>query len=294
MAHEVTAALITGVCTLAVGFFGGKALYNNLSINIDGQEVTIDKQDYKKLYSGLEKENEELKTQLAQKDTENQQNRPEFINNIRLVIDSTEIGNVYRGLADNGELLLSASAISDYIGKPITWDISQNTIFIGDDDNKIAKEIPLWNTPYLEVADSEFLVLDEEDKSIGFKASTNQYYGNDTINDDGKFEITNYVIYPLNGKALQIKGSFGVDFSNGASDTPNHDDVQVTFLITDSNNNIIYKSPILTKLSQEVDFITDVSGSLNVKLSVSCIESKRHSSSDICYIKNLTAVTTDY
>lgn len=95
MAHEVTVALLTGICTLAVGFYGGKALYNNLSININDQEVTVDKQDYKKLYSTLETENQELKIQLARNDVEKQQNKSDLIENIRLVIDLVEIGNSY-------------------------------------------------------------------------------------------------------------------------------------------------------------------------------------------------------
>lgn len=282
MAHEVTAALITGVCTLAVGFFGGKALYNNISININGQEIPIDKQNYKKLYSDLEKENEELKMQLARKDTESQQSEQDYVNNIRLVIDSTEVGNAYRGLADNGELLLSVSAISDYIGKSIMWDSSQNTVFIGNSDSKVAKKVDLWNKPYLDFEHLETLYSNEEEHIIGTVFWHNDHVPS-TIENNVKVK-ENYITYALDGKATLVSGILGIDTEE--------EDSQLQFEFTDQNDSVLYTSPKLTRLSPSVEFSVNTTNVLILKINIKMWS--RRDLKERAYIQNLSMTTTDY
>lgn len=282
MAHEVTAALITGVCTLIVGFWGGKTLYNNLTININGQEVTIDKQDYKKLYSGLEKENKELRIQLAQKNTETQNSTPDFINNIRLVVDSAEVGNNYRGIAANGELLLSSSALGDYIGKTTTWDAAQNTIFIGNTDSKIAKKIELWNKPYLDFKHLETLYSDEKEHKIG-----TVFWYNDNVPytiENNVYVKENYITYALDGKTSSVSGIMGID--SEAEDT------QLQFEISDQNENILYTSPKLTRLSPSIEFSVNTPDVLVLKINMKMWSRTRLK--DRAYLQDLSMVTTNY
>lgn len=158
----------------------------------------------------------------------------------------------------------------------------------------VAKDMLLWNKPYLEVGNADSLVMDADEKSIGFKATTNGYYINYEKLSSGTYQYLNHLVYPLDGKASKVKGSFFADFSNNDSDTESHDDVQVVFRVTDQNDDLLYESPILTMLAPEVDFEIDVENALTIKISVLFKATRNHSYSDKGYIRELTAVTTDY
>lgn len=295
MKGTVVAALISGACSLIVGFCGGKMLVNNnITIYADGKNLSLNGKDVEELVSENESLNnriETLKSDIQEKENEleNLQNeiqgknenlenlKTDLIKNISLVVDSVEAKGKYTGVAKNGEILLSTTALGDYFGKNVTWDAQKNTVYVGDKGSKVAKEVGLWDKPYIDIGDASYFIGDVDEKMIGYEYR--DLYNNNS-------PASNYITYALDGLAKQVSGSFSVDTSKTGD--------QIQFKVLNENNEILYTSPILTNMASTCDFTIDVSGCLKFTIEIELVTSSNNVHIITNKITNLTVLTTNY
>lgn len=279
MRHEIAGplvgAIVGAIATYAVGFLPQRNTVYTL--RKENNELLVEAQSVSNKQADLENENKELKRQLQEK--ENMQSN--FLENIHFVVDSAEIGTNYRGIVNNGELFLSTLALEDYFNKATNWDSSDNTIYVGDKSNKVAKEVALWNKPYLNVEKLKYFVTNEEKNSIGFCYEFSQ-----GVKIDDLYLVENSITYALDNKAQKVSGLLVADIDE--------DFVQLQFLIFgDDDSTPLYTSPILTKIAPTAPFSVDTTNKLKIKIAIKALCPK-NSIRDWGYIKDLTALSTDY
>lgn len=293
----IIAAIITGVCTLAVGFFGGSTINNNITVMAEGQSIKLNDKDVEQILSNSEEmknnveslkkevqekqsEIEKLQSEVQGKESDIENLKADVIKDISLVVNSVAVKGKYIGVAENGELLLSTTALSDYFGEPATWDANHKIVYIGDKSEKIAKEISLWDKPYKDIQYLQDLKNDIEKQRIGLTFNDTPYQKeNDLIIKE------NFLTYSLNGKAQSISGAFVLD--------TNESNLQMQFFVYDQNGTELYVSPKLNEAAPLSPFIINTEGVLEVKI-LAQRKSTYVGANGKAYIENLTALTTDY
>lgn len=259
-------------------------LTENYMSSLEENKILIqDKQTLNETNDNLENEIRNLnkQIQLLEQDINDKENKISevenlFIDNIGLVINSIEVDGKYIGIAKNGELLLSTKALSNYFNTTLRWDAAQKVVYIGNSTSQVAKEVSLWDKPYIDISDISCFIGDNERGMIGFSAYG--FYASHS-------PIINHITYALDGKSKMITGTFNISTVETSD--------QVKYTITDENGNIIYTSPILTKMYPQHDFTIDTSNCLSITFTFEYTTGSAYHNL-LGEILNLTNLTTDY
>lgn len=276
----IAAAIISGI----IGVKWGKSNFS-VSVNSNGNTIEVNGNDI----PGLLSENDELRNEIKILQEELQGKEKELgdlndapkniVSDINLVVDAVGSKRTYIGAVHNGELLLSTAALEDYFNEPVYWDAAHTTIYVGKQTDTPATEISLWNKNRLSVDKPEYLISDPDNNAFGFELKYS----------DKKAD--NYIVYALNGSAITVSGDIHAEFYNGR-----HDDVGITVNLLNENDEILYASPIISSLAPDLHFKAETKDCLNLKIAVEAVSGKNYWSyeTDEIYVRNLTAVTTDY
>ncbi len=214
--------------------------------------------------------------------------------NVKLVIDGEEItpkdanGNIVEPFIYNGTTYLPVRAIGEAFNKDVHWDGETATVYVGD-IVKAAKEVYLYDKPYIECGNSsEFIAGKSKDftylenistKYIGFDLT--EYEKNE---ENGRSYYKNYVIYPLNGLAKKVKGTFMPTHKFGSA--------EYQFDFYNESGKLLYQSPIMTNATAPIDFEFETKNAINLK--IQCVANDKGHYGPICTINNITILTTDY
>ena len=107
--------------------------------------------------------------------------------NIKLVIDGEEItprdvnGNIVEPFIYNGTTYLPVRAIGEAFDKDVSWDGENATVYVGD-IVKPAKEVYLYDKPYLECGNSSEFIAGKSKSFTDIEYICNNYVGFDLDN----------------------------------------------------------------------------------------------------------------
>lgn len=216
--------------------------------------------------------------------------------NVKLVVDGIQIepkdanGNYVEPFIYNGTTYLPVRAVGEAFGKDVSWDGDTATVYIGGEVKKPAKDVLFSEKPYIECSNAG-----EFDGGKSFGNDIHNYIGfiispygrkDKTLLDNGRCRAESYVVYPLNGLAKKVKGSF-----IAPRESSWRPETQMKFY--DESGKLLYQSPIMIPSTAPIDFEFDVTGCINLK--VEGIATTGNSYSDTyCMISDFTIVTTDY
>ena len=213
--------------------------------------------------------------------------------NVKLVIDGEEItpkdanGNIVEPFIYNGTTYLPVRAIGEAFDKDVHWDGETATVYVGD-IVKPAKEVYLYDKPYLECGNSSEFIAGKSKEFTDIEYICKNYVGFDLDKyernaETKRFEYNNYVTYSLNGLAKKVKGTF--------MPPQDRNEREYQFKFYNENNKLLYQSPIMAGNTAPIDFEFEVKNAL--RLRVECIASSS-TYGPICTISNFTILTTDY
>ncbi len=219
--------------------------------------------------------------------------------NIKIVLDGVLLepkdvkGNVVEPFIYNGTTYLPVRAIGQAFNKDVRWDGVNNTVYIGSEAGKAAKELTLYNRSYTECSDPNSITSYEEDgtsyiryhaKSAPFEQDPNH-----ELYDIYASTWTRqaYVTYPLNGLAKTFSGELYFDDNTGRKTG------ESMLTIYNSNNEVIYTSPIIRDSTEPVKLNVDVDGETSIKL-VFDNKNMVADSGGYVYIRNPVILSTDY
>ena len=211
--------------------------------------------------------------------------------NIKLVVDGVLVepkdvnGNVVEPFIYNGTTYLPVRAVGQAFNKQIEWDGENNTVYLGGEVDKPAKELTLWNRSYIECS---------ETNKVGFKESQAETYiewdsgyGGDEVASRRYRKIAT-IKYPLNALAKSVKGEFYVKGSHST---------EGVLKILNSNGKVIYESPIMRESTTPVKFDVNVENEIALTFQIERTIGSNNTndwSHSSCYIKNPIIVSSDY
>ncbi len=176
-------------------------------------------------------------------------------------------GNGVEPFVYNGTTYLPVRVVGQAFNKEVRWDGATSTVYIGDDSGaeNPAKELPLYSRSYLECSDPRRIDSKEESgvSYIHYGAETKS---TETEKYSGRYFRTAYVTYPPAEGVLKI---------------------------CNSNDEVIYTSPVMRESTDPVKFSVDVEGEISVKLIFENTSSDSASGGNM-YIKNPTILSTGY
>lgn len=168
-------------------------------------------------------------------------------------------GNIVEPFLYNGTTYLPVRAIGEAVGKAITWEQSTQSVYIGRHDS---------NKPTIMLNEMEPIYL--SDSSTGW--STRLINSSKTVSDNIGNEYPGHIgvsyagtyatigpVYKIDGKYNTIKGKY-ILFSGGKNTT------YQSQIIIYGDDKQLYKSPVLKKGAEPVDFEVDISGVSNLKI----------------------------
>lgn len=209
------------VSSAFIGVKWGKSNYN-FTIEVNGQSVKIDDKDIQNMMSEndqLRNEVSNLREEVEKKESEildfnsngkaSENIKTDIINDITLIVDSTEVTGRYIGVAKNGELLLSTKALEAFCEKSVTWDAQKNTVYVGDKSEKPAIEVKLWEKNRIGADKTQYFLSDPDNNAFGFAL---QFYYDLSERRENYYKTDNYIVYPLNAKAKKLKAIYFVTF----------------------------------------------------------------------------------
>lgn len=215
--------------------------------------------------------------------------------NVKLVVDGVQIepkdanGNYVEPFIYNGTTYLPVRAVGAAFGKDVSWDGGTATVYVGGQVDKPAKEVFLFEKPYIECKNANEFTFK---KSSG-NGKLNNYIsatitpGNrdDRKNlENNRYSADNYVVYPLNGLAKKAKGTFVAPYGGDSPET------QVKFY--NESGKLLYQSPIMNEATAPIDFEFDVTNCINLKIEYTVTNKGWYDTA--CIVNNFAIVTTDY
>lgn len=257
----------------------------NFKNNIENEKNNLEKTNTELLL-----ENQNLKQQVQNLESKNTAIQSDLEKNqyddirISIIKDNIKLIENADSKIHNGEIYISQEALKKLTNQNIEWDGISSTLYVGNKGEKLAKEIFLFDKPFLDVFhQSDFKHYEEDGNNYLEFNFDNSLRKN---NPDGTYESESYVVYPLNGKCSRIQGTIKVKSSSTKTD-------QVKFIMYDENNNPLYESSIITYgiEPQIIDFIPPAN-CLKLKILAKATHSYRYTLSAV--IENLTITTTDY
>lgn len=214
--------------------------------------------------------------------------------NVKLVVDGVQIepkdanGSYVEPFIYNGTTYLPVRAVGEAFGKDVSWDGDTATVYIGGKVDKPAKDITLFDKPYIECKnanDFSFGKSGDSGKLNNYITASIRPYAYDDKKElqNQRYSAENYVVYPLNGLAKKVKGTFMPATGETAT---------VQFSFYNESGKLLYQSPIMNSATTPIDFEFDVANC--IKLKVECSATGTSLSRIDCTINNLVIVTTDY
>lgn len=210
--------------------------------------------------------------------------------NVKLVVDGIQIepkdanGNYVEPFIYNGTTYLPVRAVGKAFGKDVSWDGDTATVYIGGKVDKPAKDILVWNKPYLEVSDLPYFRTYTESGNgyldFMFDASNRQSF---------KYPLytgSNDVVYALNGQCKKVSGIIKADYVEYSGH-------QFVLTFSDENEKTLYTSPIITESTEAIPFSFDTTNELKLKISAKWIGPHTANTAHFV-IENLKFTTTDY
>ena len=184
--------------------------------------------------------------------------------NGQLITPTDAQGNVVEPFIYNGTTYLPVRAVSEALGQEVSWDGDTSTVYIGGvvDRPAVATDIALWNRPFIAVSPSTMYAPRESrgDNFIVFQAgyvAAGDYES--TQLEGNKHIFTPYVTFPLNGLAVNVRGTF---MPPGSSAAAEH---EVVYKFFDENDRLLYQSPIMISTTSEIPFEFSPGNSLVLK-----------------------------
>lgn len=210
--------------------------------------------------------------------------------NIKLVVDGVLIepkdanGNAVEPFIYNGTTYLPVRSVAQAFGKEVSWNGENATVFLGGEVDKPAKELPLWNRSYIECSEPNYISTYEKSgvSYIYYDARTDY----ETISKD-RYYREESITYPLNALAKTVKGEFFLNQDNRTIST------EGVLKIYNSNNKVIYTSPIIRESTAPVSFEVNVEKEISVKFVFENTSKGTYTGGNM-YIKNPTIVSSDY
>lgn len=114
----------------------------------------------------------------------------------------------------------------------------------------------------------------------------------------------------MNGNTIEVKGKDIPDLLSENDELKNkvetlqgkeeglgkHSDVQIVVNLLNENDEVLYTSPILSLLAPDLHFEVETKDCLKLKIAAEAIAAKKFMEYEIdeFYVRNLTAVTTEY
>ena len=205
--------------------------------------------------------------------------------NITLIIDGAVVtpkdvnGNIVEPFIYNGTTYLPVRAVGEAFGKPVDWEGSTTSVYVGERPNKPAREVPLYNKPYLDVTSLDW-----------FRASGNDRESTIWLIPTGSGtwrSWTTHVTYAINSAARAFKGTL--------NPPPESLNAQMIYRLY-GDNELIYTSPPMTKNVSPIPIEVDTRGYLQLKIELETTNVTRTFYFDGSYagITNAVIVTTDY
>ena len=210
--------------------------------------------------------------------------------NVKLVVDGVQIepkdanGNYVEPFIYNGTTYLPVRAVGAAFGKDVSWDGDTATVYVGGQVDKPAKEVLVWNKPYLEVNDIPYFKT-YTDKGNGY---LDFMFSNSNMQsfDYPLYIGTNNVVYALNGQCKKVSGVIKADYTERSGH-------QFILTFSDENEKVLYTSPIITESTEAITFSFDTTNELKLKISAKWT-GPQPSNTNHFVIENLTFTTTDY
>lgn len=208
--------------------------------------------------------------------------------NIQLIVDGNNItpkdadGNVVEPFIYDGTTYLPVRAVANAFNKQVDWDGDNAYVFLGGKVSKPKKQLNLWSRSYTACSNPNRTKSFEE-KSSGYISYEPEYNGEEIVSD--RYFRTDYITYPINSLAKYISGEFYVSNSYGAESQ------EGVLKICNSNDKVLWTSPIMRKSTDPVSFKVNVENEIEVKL---VFESTSSGSHNKLYIKNPMIVSADY
>lgn len=264
MKSTVKAALITGACTLVVGFFGGKSTINNIiTISADGQSIKLNDKDIQKMISEneeLRSDNQKYKNQVDQLISKIGQSDEELsevpaieFKDIGLSINGDEqpVNKIKSFVAVNGTQYISKEFVDALIDQDETVTIKNGMLYIG----KI-------------VAEKEKLTDQWVSDAVAMKIVDNAIdsYGNNYSQVVYPLSKHNCkMIFNVDGKYSMLKGTIAME------EKGNRDAKGYVEILADGIS--VYKSPELNLMTSAFDFDIPINNATLLTVSYSTTNS---------------------
>lgn len=181
--------------------------------------------------------------------------------NIKLVVDGVMVepkdanGNIVEPFIYDGTTYLPVRAVGQAFEKEVAWDGEANTVYLGGVVEKPAKELGLWNRPYIESSDTT-LIKTYQENGVSYLRYQGTRDGQE--NTSGKKISENSITYPVNTLAKTVKGTFSVtSFVAG-------EDVEGILKIYNSNGKELYRSPIMRTVTAPVNFEVNIENEIAI------------------------------
>ncbi len=207
---------------------------------------------------------------------------------IKLVVDGVLVepkdanGDSVEPFIYNGTTYLPVRAVATAFKKDVAWDGEENTVYLGGEVEKPAKQLELWSRSYIDCSDISKLKTYQE-KGVGYIRCNCEKGGTES---NGKYYRTYFTTYPTNTLAKTVSGSYYIS---------GRDDVEGRLKILDSNGKALYTSPIMRTSTAPVEFEVNVEKTIAIEF---VFEQTSPDSSYRCenyqFIENPIIVSSDY
>lgn len=171
--------------------------------------------------------------------------------NYRIIIDGqdkSETPDDSKPFIYNGRTYVPLRYIGEAMGKQVSWDGNNLTIYINDDGSM--NEDIYFATAGYDKLDGDGIYSDSETKTVYYYV----YKGSD--------EVKSSITYNLNGLAKKVAGTIDM------SETPlNEAEGKVT--IYDQDDRVLYQSPAMRNTTNPIPFEISVAGALQIRVEFS-------------------------
>lgn len=205
---------------------------------------------------------------------------------IKLVVDGVLVepkdanGDSVEPFIYNGTTYLPVRAVATAFKKDVAWDGEENTVYLGGEVEKPAKQLELWNRSYIDCSDTS-IIKTYQDKGVGYLKCDCNSGGTES---NGKYYRTYSITYPMNTLAKTVSGEYYIT---------GRDVVEGKLKILDSNGKVLYTSPIMRTSTASVKFEVNVEKTIAVEFVFEQISPEYYASIDH-YIENPIIVSSDY
>lgn len=205
---------------------------------------------------------------------------------IKLVVDGVLVepkdanGDSVEPFIYNGTTYLPVRAVATAFKKDVAWDGEENTVYLGGEVEKPAKQLELWNRSYIDCSDTS-IIKTYQDKGVGYLKCDCDSKGTES---NGKYYRTYSITYPMNTLAKTVSGEYYIT---------NSDVVEGKLKILDSNGKVLYTSPIMRTSTESVKFEVNVEKTIAVEFVFEQISPNSYTHI-VHYIKNPIIVSSDY